>query len=295
MDPAAELGDGISANGIYSGIYTMDLTFGPGFRGTVSAPFEEELEHEYHYVSKQERKINRKLGAFSSELKVQASKISAKVSRTGGSETEDSSFGWTLLDDSWTIQGNGRDVLKASPTGLEVYGKIEATSGSIGGFTIEDGYLSTNGHFWGKEEGNGVYLGPNGIQIGAAFQVTQWGEVFATDGHFSGIVDAGQITWGDDAGYFSGVGIDTATIYGNRLVGNTITTAYTSTGINGSLAYADFSNDVFNGYEEAWSIYSNTIHATYFYLDGKNVTRRSINVMGANGNTVTLQYLGWWN
>ena len=66
-------------------------------------------------------------------IDLQSNKIEAKVSKTGGNA---SSFGWALTDSDWTIKGNNREILKATKNGLEVYGKITATSGKIGGFDI---------------------------------------------------------------------------------------------------------------------------------------------------------------
>lgn len=55
LDPAAELGDGVTAGGIYGGIHAKTTTFSRLFRATVSAPAEEEIDNEYPYLSAQER------------------------------------------------------------------------------------------------------------------------------------------------------------------------------------------------------------------------------------------------
>lgn len=59
LDPAAELGDGITVGGIYS-ILSKISDDGEGFPG-VSAPGEEELEDEYPYLSPQQRELNRRV------------------------------------------------------------------------------------------------------------------------------------------------------------------------------------------------------------------------------------------
>ena len=278
LDPAAELGDGITANGVTGGIYTMDATFGTGFRCTVSAPWEEELDHEYPYVPKNDRKIRRQLHALTTELTVQAgliqgeitdrineidilesqitqtaTEISAKVSKTGGTS---SSFEWNLTDSSWTLKSKGTTVLSATASGVEITGKITATSGEIGGFTIEDGYLSTRGQYWGGEE-NGIYIGPEGIQLGTGFKVDRWGEITATSGTFTGEVYARSISYGDDyGGYFSGEGLEELSVqgyYGNYAWGQldfgTISTENTTEGVNDSLANADWAYGVLTGAE----------------------------------------------
>lgn len=55
LDPAAELGDGVTVGGIYGGIHAKTTTFSRLFRVTVSAPAEEEIDNEYPYLSAQER------------------------------------------------------------------------------------------------------------------------------------------------------------------------------------------------------------------------------------------------
>lgn len=301
LDPAAELGDGITANNVYGGIYTMSTRFGPHCRATVSAPAEEELDHEYPYVPKQERKVNRSLYHLSSELKVQAGLISAevterksdvesingklsvqageiaaKVNRTGGSA---SSFGWVLDDSSWTIKANSTDILKATKNGLEVYGKITATSGKIGGFDILSNYLSYNNQTWGGTNTTGIYLGPNGFQLGKNFKVDSSGNLTASSGTFSGNVKAGSIQYGGDDGTLSGSALTPRSISGGsggQLGRNTLSTYNLAGGINTSLGYADFANGVFGGWNTANYMYASTVRAKgSLYADGTFYIKRN--------------------
>ncbi len=78
-------------------------------------------------------------GNLSSLITQNATDIMAKVSKSGGNA---SSFAWTLTDSSWTLTSNNTTVLKATSSGVEVNGKITATSGTIGGVTIQNGVLS---------------------------------------------------------------------------------------------------------------------------------------------------------
>lgn len=287
LDPAAELGDGVTANGVTGSICTMDLTFGSGFRGTVSAPWEEELDHEYPYVSKQDRKIRRQLHGLTTELTVQAgliqgeitdrineidlleskitqtaSSISAKVSKTGGSS---SSFGWDLTDSDWTLKANGRTVLKASASGVEITGKITATSGEIGGFTIENGYLCTKGQTWEGDEYYGIYIGPSGIQLGKSFKVSREGALEASSGTFTGTVYASSIAYDGygEEGYFSGEGIEPYTITGwggsDQIDWYTLATTNFVEGVNESLANADWAAGVLSGAESVEWLGAETI------------------------------------
>ncbi len=49
INPAAELGDGITAKGVYSGVYKVKADFNHAMPWTVSAESDEELEHELGY------------------------------------------------------------------------------------------------------------------------------------------------------------------------------------------------------------------------------------------------------
>ena len=91
LDPAAEIGDALNTETSYGGIYTRSRNFGRLMKADVSAPTDEEIDHEYKFVPKSERKIERRLADVQSELNVQAGQIDAKVSKTGGS---DQSFAW---------------------------------------------------------------------------------------------------------------------------------------------------------------------------------------------------------
>lgn len=224
--------------------------------------------------------------SINGQLNVQAGEIAAKVSKTGGAS---SSFGWVLDEKSWTIKASNRDVLKATEAGLEIYGTIKATGGTIGGFTIQSNYLSYNGQTWLGTNSTGIYIGSSGIQCGPSdggFRVDNRGNLYASSGHFSGTVDAGNISYGGSSGYFSGGGISSGSIYGNRLAANTVTTAYTSGGINSSLGYADFANGVFNG----WNTASN-LKATDMTLGGYKVRWAQIKFMSSATSTTTMYVL----
>lgn len=320
IDPAMELGDGVTANNVYSGIYTQKIRFGPLLTATVSAPEDEELNHEYPYKSKPNKEITREakllraemriqaglidmevsdrksaVEQLASQLQIQAGLVAAKVSKTGG---DASSFGWDLTDSDWTIKANSREILKATKEGLEVYGKVTATSGKIGGFDIESNYLSYNHQTWGGTNTYGAYLGINGIQMGKNFRVDMSGNLEAASGTFAGTVHAGNIDYGGNAGYLSGSGISSGSISGNRMVANTISTAYTSSGINSSLGRADFAYNVCTGITAATKVITQELSATSkvsaesLFIGGASVTKKSTTFKDGSGNTVIISYWG---
>lgn len=317
LDPAAELGDGVSVNEVYSGIYVQDTTFGNLCAASISAPSEEEIDHEFPYVSQKERKVTRQLYKLSSELKVQAglisaevserksdveslrgsltvqaNQIAAKVSKSGGSS---SSFGWVLDDSSWTIKANGANVLKATQNGLEINGKITATSGKIGGFTINADSLSYNNMTWGGTNSTGIYIGPSGIQLGKNFKVDASGNLTAASGTFTGYVKAGNIQYGGSNGTLPASALTSHSITGSQIGYNTISTAYTSGGINTSLGYADFANGVFGGWNQASNMNCTNLNvsSTSFKFANRTCFLGSTAVTTATGGTTTIRYIGW--
>lgn len=111
LDPAAELNDGVTVNGVYSGICRKNTSFGKLMESDISAPTDEELDHEYSYQSPSERKFVRELRETRAELKIQASQISAKVASSGG---KSSSFGWVLTDSDWALYSDGNEIFKVT-------------------------------------------------------------------------------------------------------------------------------------------------------------------------------------
>ena len=320
VDPSVEIGDGISANGVYSGVYSLETKFNSNLPTTVSAPADEELYEEHTYVPKSEREVTRKFLDFQSQfriqdgkisaeveerksdtkriratLEVQADQITAKVNKNDGSS---STFGWALETASWRIFSGSNTVLKADKNGLEVKGVIRATSGEIGGFKITSNSLTYNNQTWGGTNTNGIYIGPNGIQLGKNFKVDVAGNLTAASGTFTGSVNAGNIRYGGSYGTFSGGGISSGSISGNRLVGGTSTTAYTSSGINSSLGRADAAYNICTGITTAQKFISHELTATgkasvgTLYIGGVSVKKKSATFKDGSGSNVTISYWG---
>lgn len=302
IDPAVEIGDAVEVNGVYGGVYKMSKNFDSLYSADISAPAKSEIGNEYPYYSSETREIVRqrketrasvkiltdeialevsereKQGKeLTAELKVHSEQISARVTKTGGSS---SSFGWDLLDDSWTVKANNTTVFQITESGAEVRGKITALSGKIGGFDIQSDYLSYNNQAWGGTNEQGIYIGVKGIQCGSkasGVQITPDGKLYAENGYFRGNVSAEQIQYGWDSegnynGYFNGEGLESRSVSGLEIKESTVTTANTNYGINTSLAYADFSNDVFNGDDTATWVLTD-----FLQISGHQIAFGSIN------------------
>lgn len=316
IDPSAEIGDGISANGVYSGIYSLDLTYNSNLPAEVSAPADEELYEEHTYIPKTEREVTRKFLDFQSQFRIQDEKISAEVeerksdtesiratlevqadqitAKVNKNDGKSSTFGWALETASWRIFSGSNTVLKADKNGLEVKGIIRATSGEIGGFKITSNSLTYNNQTWGGTNTKGIYIGPSGIQLGKNFKVDSAGNLKAASGTFSGNVYAGNIKYGGDYGTFSGGGISAGSIVGNRLSANTITTTYTSPGINAALENGNYAANLFSGVTDYnASIKIGTVSCTKLYQGGYGFSTDSVTFKDGDGNNVTIAYWGW--
>ena len=274
VDPSIEIGDGISANGVYSGAYSLETKFNSNLPATVFAPADEELYEEHTYIPKMEREVTRKFLDFQSQfriqdgkisaeveerksdtksiratLEVQAGKITAKVNKNDGNS---STFGWALETGSWRIFSGSSTVLKADKNGLEVKGVIRATSGKIGGFDIQSNYLSYNGQTWGGTNTTGAYIGQSGIQLGKNFKVDMQGNLTAVRGTFGSLsVDSGGSTVGTYSGSLRGCGGSVSGISGSvsGITGSVRgLTGSLSTGINvGSKSIGTYVGDIVAG------------------------------------------------
>lgn len=203
LDPAAEIGDGISVRNIYGGMYNRSREFSRLMKANIEAPQDEEIDHEFKYETKQERKYKRQFGdvratlsiesdritaevaqrqadsaEFRSQLSVQATQIAARVTQTGGSQ---SSFGWSLLSNEFGLYAGNTKVFYVNSTGAHVKGEITATSGKIGNFNIGSRAIWNNISQYGGTQTTGVYLGTNGIQLGQRFFVDTYGNVTANN------------------------------------------------------------------------------------------------------------------
>lgn len=261
VDPSVELGDGITVNGIYSGIFVQATTFNKLMKSNVSAPVDEEIEHEYGFESQTNRAFTRMvaqtrtgitqneheiqltaeelrhdvldpdnpeslksqltltattltsqisqetrdreqaISTLSSEFTQTANAISASVTaeENRAKAAEDTkldhthtaqSFGWELTSTNFLLKNNNQTVFQFDKDGLaflsggtkvftvdrtnglyvkgngEFTGKITASSGTIGGITIVNNALYTNGKTGIDTAVNGVHISSSGISLG---------------------------------------------------------------------------------------------------------------------------------
>lgn len=316
IDPSSEIGDAITVSDIHGGVFAKKTTFGRHIRTDLEAPSKEEVEHEFQIQSPTNRQYERFTRSVRANLSITASKIAAevedrqaadnilratlnihaqeieaKVSKEGGDDA--SNFWWKLLSDGWNVGTGSKTVFSVNKDGAYVDGEIRATSGKIGGFDIQSNFLSYNNQTWGGTNSSGAYIGQSGIQLGKNFKVDMQGNLYASSGTFSGNVYAGNIQYGGSAGYMSGGGISSGSIYGNRMVANTISTAYTSAGINASLANADYAYGCVKGWNTIPALHAGSLDTNDLTIEGRQIDRATIRYTNPSGGTSTAQVLVW--
>lgn len=144
INPAVELGDAMTAFGVYGGIYEQKQTFGRLMVSDIGAPGQADLDYEIPYKTRQERQYSRRFAELVSEFSIMADSISAKVSRSGG---DSASFGWELEVDHWAVLANSSPMLYIDSSSATFAGKVlakEIAVGSItiGGKTVNADYIS---------------------------------------------------------------------------------------------------------------------------------------------------------
>lgn len=243
FNPAVELGDPVSVGDVNSGVYSQTIQFGHLSSSQISAPFDEEIDHEFPYKPASERRYTRQLKSVRAELTVQANKIEAKVEKTGGNEDE--SFSWTLESNGWTVKANGNTVFKINKNGAEVTGKIVATSGEIGGCEIKNGVLRVaNANFTGATIKNANIESLNASKITAGY--------LSVDRIQDNSIKGDQKLWPTSVG-------------GNSIMGGAISYGKTDVGVQGSLTAA---GNAWSGVQAINNQLVNILYANTIQING---------------------------
>lgn len=82
VDPAVELGDMIDLTdeGISAMVLDRVIDFGAGMVNDISAPYSQEIDHEYQYTPSEERMLNRKIATTVASIRVDVDAIELEVS-----------------------------------------------------------------------------------------------------------------------------------------------------------------------------------------------------------------------
>lgn len=112
LDPAAELGDGISVNGYYVPLVSQDLTFSPLLACDISAPDADEIDDEYPYKSQTQRQIERVYARSKALITKTSDEIALTIQGISGEvETLKVTLdGVTISDESGTTRIKGSSI-----------------------------------------------------------------------------------------------------------------------------------------------------------------------------------------
>lgn len=79
INPAAELGDGVSVGDVYSFVASSETVLSPIMSATISAVEDGELNHEYPYETRESKEIARKFNGISTTFNVKLGEISSTI------------------------------------------------------------------------------------------------------------------------------------------------------------------------------------------------------------------------
>lgn len=112
LDPAVELGDAVTVDGLYVPLIALDMTFDPLLAPDISAPDADEIDDEYPYKSPTQRQIERNFAKARSLITKTSEAIMLKVEGIDGKYTEVKTTldGLTVTDQSGTTKIKGSSI-----------------------------------------------------------------------------------------------------------------------------------------------------------------------------------------
>lgn len=152
LNPAAEIGDGITISDTYSGIYTINKKFGRLMKSDISAPQDEEVDHEFPYEPKQDRVYKREIAENKAQISVAANAITAEVTRATNAEnnlstrvTQNADSITAEVTRATSAEGTLRSSLSVQAS--QISAKVDASGGKnqSGSFSW---VLTSSGHKW---------------------------------------------------------------------------------------------------------------------------------------------------
>ena len=116
LDPAVELGDAVTVDGLYVPLIALDMTFDPMLAPNISAPNADEIDDEFPYKSPTQRQIERNMAKTRSLITKTSEEIMLKVDGIDGEYTELKTTvdGVTITDQSGTTKIKGSSIETAS-------------------------------------------------------------------------------------------------------------------------------------------------------------------------------------
>lgn len=137
LDPAVELGDAVTVDGLYVPLIALDMTFDPLLAPDISAPDADELDDEYPYKSPTQRQIERNMAKTRSLITKTSEEINLKVEGLDG----------RVSDVTQTVDGISLSVTSSSSPDGETTAKITLKVGpnNYTGYIKIDGNVDVSG------------------------------------------------------------------------------------------------------------------------------------------------------
>ena len=235
LDPAVELGDAVTVDGLYVPLIALDTTFGPMLAPNISAPDADEIDDEYPYKSPTQRQIERNMAKTRSLITKTSEEIMLKVDGIDGKYTEVKTTldGLTVTDASGTTKINGSSIKTdnlyvdaANITGTLTADQIQTGSIRVG--DLKDGsnyatktYVDNNAGLSASEVDSAIETYIDGTSITAEKLRGRTVELLASSNQPIGSIELAYTT--------TGYGISINTTYGGIQLnsgGNTYLSAY---------------------------------------------------------------------
>lgn len=161
LNPAAELGDGVTVDGYYLPLIQQDTTFDGLLSSGISAPDADEIEDEYPYKSPSEKQVDRKIAATRSMITKTAEEIRLEVSNEISGLS--SSIDIKLDSITSTVQGQGSQISKISQTVSSISSEVSGLGGSLSRLeqTVDSFTLEVNNGYSSSR----ISLLANGVEI----------------------------------------------------------------------------------------------------------------------------------
>lgn len=137
LDPAVELGDAVTVDGLYVPLIALDMTFDPLFAPDISAPDADELDDEYPYKSPTQRLVERNFAKTKTLITKTSEEINLKVEGLDG----------RVSDVTQTVDGISLSVTSSSSPDGETTAKITLKVGpnNYTGYIKIDGNVDVSG------------------------------------------------------------------------------------------------------------------------------------------------------
>ena len=270
LDPAAEIGDAVETASSYGGVYKRSRTFGRLMKANISAPYDEEIDHEYAFESPDERKFTKVTGELRASLILTNTLIQSEVVDRQNAQNEMLSRITQNADSITAEVSRAKQAEGSLSSTLSVHaGEISAKVDARGGANASGSFswsLTSTGHSW---YANGSSTPVFRISKDGAYVN---GEIRATKGKIGGF-DIGTnalqyngLTWGDTSKNY-GVYIGQSGIQLGKNFSVTNSGAVTASSLSlrgtlrflrddGSVAGTMSAADLQKGASEAYSNYS---------------------------------------